>query len=139
MKHEFQQLVEEIDDFYNSIREIPVHQVFSRDMITNHLKNTYGDFSQALAPQDVIQDVARMLRDWIVPVTHPHYFGLFNPSVHTASIVADALVAAFNPQLAAWSHAPAANEMERMVLEYFSAKLGFDTDTSIANFTTGGA
>ena len=70
-------------------------------------------------------------------VTHPRYFGLFNPSV-TASIVADLLVAMYNPQLASWRTSPAANEIERHTLGWLAAKFGFPSD-AIATFTNGGA
>jgi glutamate/tyrosine decarboxylase-like PLP-dependent enzyme len=56
-----------------------------------------------------------------------------------ASITADTLVALYNPQLAAWSHAPAANEMEQFVLKFLMKHFGFDSSSSHANFTTGGA
>jgi glutamate/tyrosine decarboxylase-like PLP-dependent enzyme len=71
-------------------------------------------------------------------VTHPRYFGLFNPSVTVASVVADALVAMYNPQLATWRTSPAANEMERHALAWLAGKFGLPASTS-ATFTTGGA
>ena len=74
-------------------------------------------------------DVEQMLRKWQVQVTHPRYFGLFNPSVTLASIVADTLVAMYNPQLATWRTSPAANEIERHTLAWLAAKFGFPPDT----------
>jgi glutamate/tyrosine decarboxylase-like PLP-dependent enzyme len=79
-----------------------------------------------------------MFRDYSVHVTHPRYFGLFNPGVREASIVAETLVATFNPQLAAWSHSPIANEIEQHVLRQFSNLLGFPS-TAAFNFCNGGA
>ena len=70
-------------------------------------------------------------------VTHPRYFGLFNPSVTLASVVADTLVAMYNPQLANWRTSPAANEMERHTLGWLAAKFGLPED-AIATFTSGG-
>ena len=80
-----------------------------------------------------------MLTHWTVHVTHPRYFGLFNPSVRQAGILADALAALFNPQLAAWSHAPAANEIEKHTLSALTRTLGLPENETFANFTTGGA
>jgi glutamate/tyrosine decarboxylase-like PLP-dependent enzyme len=85
-----------------------------------------------------VQEVGELLRDGTVHVTHPSYFGLFNPSVRPVAVLADALTALFNPQLAAWSHAPAANELERHTLAFFRAKLGLDPDLGGGCFTTGG-
>src|SRR5438552_10798453 len=105
--------------------------------IRGYLASRY-DFTKPLALDDVSADVERMMRSWQVQVTHPRYFGLFNPSVTLASVVADALVAMFNPQLATWRTSPAANEIERHTLAWLTAKFGLPA-TTIANFTTGGA
>ena len=64
-----------------------------------------------------------MLRTWQVQVTHPRYFGLFNPSVTLASVVADTLVAMYNPQLATWRTSPAANEIERHTLSWLAGQV----------------
>jgi glutamate/tyrosine decarboxylase-like PLP-dependent enzyme len=78
-----------------------------------------------------------MLRKWQVHVTHPRYFGLFNPSVTVASVLADLLVAMYNPQLAAWRTSPVANEIERHTLAWLAGKFGLP-DCTISNFTSGG-
>src|SRR3989454_3552518 len=96
------------------------------------------DFTKRLALESVIADVERMLRTWQGQVTHPRYFGLFNPSVTLASIIADTLFAMYNPQLATRRTSPAANEIERHTLAWLSGKFGLPAD-AIASFTTGGA
>ena len=55
-----------------------------------------------------------------------------------ASVVADTLVAMFNPQLANWRTSPAANEIERHTLAWLTDKFGLPED-SIATFTSGGS
>ena len=69
-------------------------------------------------------------------VTHLRCFGLFNPSVTLASVVAGMLVAMYNPQLASWRTSPAANEIERHTLGWLAAKLSLPAD-AIATFTGG--
>src|SRR5207248_7988281 len=86
------------------------------------------DFTKPLALDDICADVQRMLRTWQVQVTHPRYFGLFNPSVTLASIIADAVVAMYNPQLATWRTSPAANEIERHTLAWLMGKFGFPAE-----------
>ncbi len=105
--------------------------------IRGHLAARY-DFSKPLDLDEVGADVEAMLRTWQVHVTHPRYFGLFNPSVTPASIVADTLVAMYNPQLATWRTSPAANEIERHTLAWLAGKFGLPPD-AIASFTSGGA
>src|SRR5579862_9969031 len=96
------------------------------------------DFSQPRTLEEVCTDVEGMLQKWQVHVTHPRYFGLFNPSVTPASIVGDTLVAMYNPQLATWRTSPAAIEIEKHTLAWLAGKFGLPADTS-ATFTTGGA
>jgi glutamate/tyrosine decarboxylase-like PLP-dependent enzyme len=86
----------------------------------------------------VTRDTARWLETGILQVTHPRYFGLFNPSVHASSIVADALVAMYNPQVGGWSHAPAANEIEQWTLRTLAGTLGWSGDFA-THFTSGGS
>jgi glutamate/tyrosine decarboxylase-like PLP-dependent enzyme len=105
--------------------------------IRSHLSSRY-DFGTSGSLNEIGADVERMMRTWHVQVTHPRYFGLFNPSVTLASVVADTLVAMHNPQLASWRTSPAANEIERHTLSWLAAKFGFPADTA-ASFTSGGA
>jgi aromatic-L-amino-acid decarboxylase len=115
----------------------PIVPTVTPQEIRSHLASRY-DFAKPVTLDDVGADVERMLRTWQVQVTHPRYFGLFNPSVTLASIIADTLVAMYNPQLASWRTSPAANEIERHTLAWLMGKFGLPS-SAIANFTNGGA
>src|ERR1051326_2634688 len=115
----------------------PVVPTVTPEEIRDHLTSRF-DFTKPVALDDVIADVERMLRSWQVHVTHPRYFGLFNPSVTPASVIGDALTAMYNPQLATWRTSPGANEIERHTLGWLAARFGLPADT-LATFTTGGA
>src|SRR5256886_11282088 len=115
----------------------PIVPTVTPHEIRGYLASRY-DFRTPRALDEVGADVERMLRTWQVQVTHPRYFGLFNPSVTLASIVGDTLVAMYNPQLATWRTSPAANEIERHTLSWLGAKFGLPAD-STASFTSGGA
>ena len=114
----------------------PILPTVTAEEIRSYLASRY-DFTRALPLEGVIADVEKMLRTWQVQVTHPRYFGLFNPSVTLASVIADTLVAMYNPQLANWRTSPAANEMERHTLGWLAAKFGLP-ENAIATFTSGG-
>ncbi|WP_319462670.1 pyridoxal phosphate-dependent decarboxylase family protein [Micromonospora sp. RTP1Z1] len=96
------------------------------------------DFDTAQDADRVLRDVVTMLVRWSVHPTHPRYFGLFNPTPTWPGVAGDLLAAGLNPQLAAYSHAPAAVEIERHVLRILAEWLGLP-DTSAGSFTTGGA
>ena len=114
----------------------PILPTVTAEEIRSYLGSRY-DFARTLPLEEVIADVEKMLRTWQVQVTHPRYFGLFNPSVTLASVVADSLVAMYNPQLANWRTSPAANEIERHTLGWLAAKFGLPRET-VATFTSGG-
>lgn len=115
----------------------PIVPNVKADEIRSYLGSHYH-FKSPIALEEVAADVERMLQNWQVHVTHPRYFGLFNPSVTTPAVVADALVAIYNPQLATWRTSPGPNEIERHTLAWLAGKFGLPADTS-AMFTTGGA
>ena len=132
-----------VDPIRNEFAEVesgiaagPILPHVSAEEIRAYLGSRY-EFTRAMPLEDVVADVEGMLRRWQVQVTHPRYFGLFNPSVTLASAVADTLVAMYNPQLANWRTSPAANEMERHTLAWLAGKFGLPQD-AMATFTSGG-
>lgn len=68
---------------------------------------------------------------------HPRYFGLFNPPALPAAAVGDLLAATVNPQLAVWSHAPGAVEIERWLVDVLSELVW--GKPAAGSFTSGGS
>lgn len=97
------------------------------------------DFHNPVTPKEAVHYIVEGLRRYQVHTAHPGYYGLFNPRPNFMGIVADAITAAFNPQLAVWSHAPLAVEIENYVLREFAVRFGYPRETSNGTFTTGGA
>lgn len=123
-------------EFEAALRDAPV----SRPVGSREIRETLAkfDFATPLRADEVVDDLASLLARWNVHVTHPRYFGLFNPSVVPAAVAAESLAAVVNPQMAVWSHSPAANEIERHTLRALARIAGFDADATSAHFTTGG-
>ncbi|MEO1229862.1 MAG: pyridoxal-dependent decarboxylase [Myxococcota bacterium] len=139
MNDRWTDMSEAVRDFYSSVGELPVAPSGGSMGTRAHLDETYGAFTDPRPSRQVQADVLRMLREEQVHATHPRYFGLFNPSVFPAAVVADALVAVTNPQVCVYSHAPGANEIERHTLRYLARKLGCDPERWFAGFTSGGS
>lgn len=118
------------------IEEGPIVPCVTAGEIRDYLTSRY-DFSKRMALDEVVADVERMLQTWQVQVTHPRYFGLFNPSVTLASVIADTLVSMYNSQLANWRTSPVGNEIERHTLGWLTEKFGLPPET-LATFTSGG-
>jgi glutamate/tyrosine decarboxylase-like PLP-dependent enzyme len=97
------------------------------------------DFEQPVDPVALVRFVADQLEQHQTHPSHPRYFGLFNPAPTTMGIAADALVAAFNPQLSTWNHSPFAVEVERHMLRELAARFGYPADQADGTFATGGS
>jgi glutamate/tyrosine decarboxylase-like PLP-dependent enzyme len=123
-------------EFEAALRDGPVARPVGAREIREALAKY--DFAAPLPADAVVDDLASLLARWNVHVTHPRYFGLFNPSVVPAAVAAESLAAVVNPQMAVWSHSPAANEIERHTLRALTRLIGFDADATSAHFTTGG-
>jgi glutamate/tyrosine decarboxylase-like PLP-dependent enzyme len=96
------------------------------------------DFQHPQGLGDVITWVIHQMSQGLVQVTHPRYFGLFNPAPSLPAELAERIVAAFNPQLATATTSPMAIEVERHVIRAFAERLGFPRDAS-GHFATGGS
>jgi glutamate/tyrosine decarboxylase-like PLP-dependent enzyme len=129
---------QQIEGFTTDIRSMRVVEAASPLQVRREIEAAF-DLQSPVALEQLTRRVAVLLRRYTTHVTHPRYFGLFNPSVTAAGIIGDTLAALYNPQLATWQHAPAANELERMTLAHLARALGFDSERVFANFTSGGA
>jgi glutamate/tyrosine decarboxylase-like PLP-dependent enzyme len=130
-------LAVEIDQVYDRVRELPVTPTVTVEALRARL-TAHFDLTQSRSAEEVFDGAAQFLREYSLQVTHPRYFGLFNPAVLPSTIIADALVALYNTQVGGWSHGPAACEMERLVLRHLAEALGFVPDEISAHFTSGG-
>jgi glutamate/tyrosine decarboxylase-like PLP-dependent enzyme len=132
----WQRLIEEIEAYAHDVEHLRVEPL---DVKLDPERLVAGfDFDQAADPLDVLGRVAEGLRKHQVHTPHPGYFGLFNPAPTTMGIAADALVAAFNPQLATFSHSPFAVAAERYVVRALAGRFGFDPQAADGTFCTGG-
>ena len=81
-------------------------------------------------PQDPVR-IIREVRDKILPnstqLGSPRYFGFVNGSGTMMSCFADEIAAAINPNTGIWKAAPAASEVERLVVRWLAEMIGYDT------------
>lgn len=131
------QALEQLFDYYENTLQYRVSPVLDKVAIRDSLRAF--DFEQKLDPIQSINQVISSLTENSVHTPHPKYFGLFNPRSNFPSIVSDLITAVFNPQLAAWSHSPFANEVETYLIQTFGEKFGFNPARIDGVFAGGGA
>lgn len=133
----WRRMVAAIESYIEEVGGARVAPELDLDAIRNTLARF--DFERPMAPLEALDFAVESLWRWQVHTPHPRYFGLFNPAPTPMGIAADALVAAFNPQLAAWSHSPMAAEIEQHLVRAFGERFGFDPARVEGTFTSGGA
>ncbi len=131
------QLERLIEDFIASIPEKPVVNEMTPPQVRQLLSGV--DFSKPMSAAEALQLAADGMSRTHVQVSHPRYFGLFNPAPTTMGIAADALVAAMNPQLAAWKHSPFAVEVEQFLIRALGERFGYDPCETDGTFASGGS
>lgn len=100
-------------------------------------------FASPMRLAEVLPWVVQQMREGNVQITHPRYFGLFNPAPAFPAELGEQIVAAFNPQLAAAATSPAAIAIEAHVIGEIARRAGlppgsgghFTNNGSEANFT----
>lgn len=127
----------QIESYLAELEDLPVSSKIDLDAIHGLLAEV--DFDHRMKATEAVRFAAEGLRRHQVQTPHPRYFGLFNPGSTTMGIAADALVAAFNPQLASWSHNPFGNEIERRLVQEIGSKFGYRAPALDGTFCTGGA
>ena len=126
-----------LEDYLEHVRVARVAPASQVEEVRNFIRQF--TFTSPLEPLKAIEAALQGLWQFQLHSAHPRCFGLFVPAPTTMGIIADALVAAFNPQLAAWSHSPFAIEIEQHLVGAFSERFGYDPKQSDGTFTSGGA
>jgi glutamate/tyrosine decarboxylase-like PLP-dependent enzyme len=96
------------------------------------------DFAAPRPLEELLHWTIAQVEQGVVHMTHPRYFGLFNPSPSFPALCGDRLTGAFNPQLATWKTAPAAVEIESHVIRAVAKRVGLPAHAT-GHFTSGGS
>lgn len=131
-------LAEHIREHRARRREAPVAVSASRAELLEHLQSRYAGFERPLGPEAAFDDVTDLLWRWSEHAQSPRHFGLTRPTVDVVSVIADALAALYDPNLATWDFGPAANEIERHTLAVLGERFGSGFAQGLSHFTSGG-
>jgi glutamate/tyrosine decarboxylase-like PLP-dependent enzyme len=96
------------------------------------------DFATPRRLEEAVAWTIEQLEHGVTHMTHPRYFGLFNPAPSFPGQCADRIAAAFNPQLATATTSPAAVAIEAHVIAQVARRAGLPPNSG-GHFTSGGA
>src|SRR5262244_3187133 len=128
------QLIDRINDYFTSLPnravQVPLEQ------------RTFDDLSHKLPElgenaEKILGEVSRELIDQGFHVPSANYFGLMNPAPTYMAVLAEALVAALNPQLATMARSQLASKIEKETVRWIGERVGWHTAFD-GTFTSGG-
>ena len=105
-------------------------------------QRTFGQLTERMPedgadPQQVLKDICGDLIDKGFHVPSANYFGLMNPTPTYMAVLAEALVAAINPQLATQARSQLASKIENETVRWICERVGWRGETG-GTFTSGG-
>jgi aromatic-L-amino-acid/L-tryptophan decarboxylase len=128
------QLINFVDQYFSSLPDRPVQLPLDQ--------RTYGPLSDPLPElgadaAKILDEVCREMTDKGFHVPAANYFGLMNPTPTYIGFLAEALVAALNPQLATLARSQLASKIELETTRWIAERVGW-TETFGGTFTSGG-
>jgi glutamate/tyrosine decarboxylase-like PLP-dependent enzyme len=127
-------LIDRIDEYFSGLSQRPVQ-------LPEELR-TFADLGEPLPElgQDAATVLDQLCSDMVVEGFHvpsANYFGLMNPTPTYMAVLAEALVAALNPQLASLARSQLAARIERETVRWIGERVGWNSPFD-GTFTSGG-
>jgi len=127
-------LVDRLNQFLSNTEQLAVSPSLNQAEIEQFVRKP---LESGLGLEEALDRVLTGMQQYAVHTPHPSYYGLFNPRANFPSILADTITATYNPQMAAWSHAPFAAEVERYLIDEIAKRFGYNQADGV--FASGGA
>jgi aromatic-L-amino-acid decarboxylase len=128
-------LIDRINEYFSSLNDRPVQQpIEQRNYPVTH-KNLPEVGEDAAV---VFDDICSQLIDNGFHIPSANYFGMTNPTPTYMAVLAEALVAALNPQLASLARSQLASTIEHETVGWIAQRIGWQGDAYGGTFTTGG-
>jgi glutamate/tyrosine decarboxylase-like PLP-dependent enzyme len=129
------QLIDLVDDFFSSLPDRAVQLPTEQ--------RTYGPLANPLPevganPAQVLDEVWQEMVDKGFHVASANYLGLMNPTPAYIGFLAEALVAALNPQLATLKRSQLASKIELETVRWIGERVGWSASNLGGTFTSGG-
>lgn len=127
-------LIDRIDDYFSSLPDRPV-QLPLELRVFEDLKDSLPEVGEDAAK--VFDEICADLIAQGFHVPSANYFGLMNPTPAYMAVLAEALVASLNPQLASLARSQLAARIEKETVRWIGERVGWNS-TFDGTFTSGG-
>src|SRR2546421_10459913 len=114
-------LVDCVNEYFSSLSDRSVQLPLDQRSFAD-LNNKLPELGQDAAA--VLDELSRELVDKGFHVPSANYFGLMNPTPAYMAVLAEALVAALNPQLATMARSQLASKIEEQTIRWIGERVG---------------
>lgn len=128
-------LIDRINEYFSSLHDRPVQQPIEQRNFPTQYKDLPELGEDATA---VLDDICSQLINDGFHIPSANYFGLTNPTPTYMAVLAEALVAALNPQLASLARSQLASKIEDETTGWVAQRIGWHGDMYGGTFTSGG-
>jgi len=120
--------IDVIEGYYRELSNMPIMPA-----------TTAAELRQLLyepLPQEpgTVSEILRTIQDVVYPLCrhngHPRFFGYVSSPGTGAAAIGDLLAAALNANVTSWRSAPAAAELEHLVVDWLKAMIGYDVKSA---------
>ncbi|HEX8926179.1 MAG TPA: pyridoxal-dependent decarboxylase [Terriglobales bacterium] len=115
-------LIDRIDQYFSSLKDRPVQQPLEQRLFED-LRDAVPELGEDAA--QVLDQISTELIDRGFHVPSANYFGLMNPTPTYMAVLAEALVAALNPQLASLARSQMASRIEAETVRWIAERIGW--------------
>lgn len=128
-------LIDRINEYFSSLSDRPVQLPAAQ----RNLLHTPTDLPELGNDASIVlDDICSQLIDHGFHIPSANYFGLGNPTPTYMAVLAEALVAALNPQLASLARSQLASRIEHDTIGWIAQRVGWYGEAFGGTFTTGG-
>jgi aromatic-L-amino-acid decarboxylase len=120
-------LIDQIAGFLSSLPQRPITRDQSPSQVRDALDLNGPLPETGTAPGPLLAQTAAGLIERSLFNGHPRFFGYITASPAPIGILGDLLAAAINPNVGAWTLAPAATEIEAQTVRWIAELIGFPT------------
>jgi glutamate/tyrosine decarboxylase-like PLP-dependent enzyme len=128
------QLIDRINEYFSSLSDRAVQLPLEKRTF-DELDNKLPELGEDAAK--ILDQVSRELIEQGFHVPSANYFGLMNPAPTYIAVLAEALVAALNPQLATMARSQLASKVEKETVRWIGERVGWSGKFD-GTFTSGG-
>jgi glutamate/tyrosine decarboxylase-like PLP-dependent enzyme len=121
-------LVDQVTDFLEALPRGPVTRNESPSAVRDALELTGPLPESGMDPGPLLERTAQLLFDHSLFNGHPRFFGYITAPPAPIGILGDFLAAAVNPNVGAWTLAPAATEIESQTVRWIAELIGYPAD-----------